>query len=284
MNPASYNKANFGTSRAPISFSHSSHSRTSSQHFTRGNVKMQATASSTSLNEESPDKKEEASSSALATAGDPNSNSLTDAKPTKYAWSVLWTIFAVRAIHQLHRQIIGYAYGYQGLGEKFSPFYMISLEYPQMSLYYGLIASFVFSSSYSTLGVWAGILSGKMNRKVLLGLACIGWSATTFGAGLVPSFGFFILMRFMLGGFESACNPASYALIADYFSPKYRSTANAIETSGSYVGDGIASIGVILIKKYGWRNMYMIMGGLGMALGAFVLAFIKEPGRGVFDF
>jgi hypothetical protein len=26
-----------------------------------------------------------------------------DAKPTKYAWSVLWTIFAVRAIHQLHR-------------------------------------------------------------------------------------------------------------------------------------------------------------------------------------
>ena len=26
-----------------------------------------------------------------------------DAKPTKYAWTVLWTIFAVRAIHQLHR-------------------------------------------------------------------------------------------------------------------------------------------------------------------------------------
>lgn len=51
-------------------------------------------------------------------------------KPTKYAWAVLWTIFAVRAIHQLHRQIIGYAYGYQGLGDKFSPFYMISLAYP----------------------------------------------------------------------------------------------------------------------------------------------------------
>lgn len=35
-----------------------------------------------------------------------------DAKPTKYAWTVLFTIFAVRAIHQLNRQIIGYAYGY----------------------------------------------------------------------------------------------------------------------------------------------------------------------------
>ena len=153
-----------------------------------------------------------------------------------------------------------------------------------MSLYYGLIASFVFSASYSTLGVWAGILSGKMNRKVLLGLSCILWSATTFGGGAVNSFAFFCFMRFLLGGFSSACNPASYALIADYFSPKYRSTANAIETSGSYVGGGLASIGVILIKKFGWRNMYKIMGTIGMLMGAFVIAYIKEPGRGVFDF
>ena len=63
-------------------------------------------------------------------------------------------------------------------------------------------------------------------------------------------------MRFLLGGFESACNPASYSIIADYFPPAYRSTANAIETSGSYVGGGLASVGVVLIKLYGWRVMY----------------------------
>lgn len=133
---------------------------------------------------------------------------------------------------------------------------MLSLTYPQLQTYYGLVSSFAFSISYSTLGVYAGILSGSMNRKILLGLSCILWSATTFGAGAVNSFLFFVFMRFCLGGFSSACNPASYALIADYFSPKYRSTANAIETSGSYVGGGLASIGVILIKKYGWRVMY----------------------------
>ena len=153
-----------------------------------------------------------------------------------------------------------------------------------MYQYYGLISSFMFSLSYSTLGVWAGILSGKMNRKILLGIACILWSATNIGVGAVNSFLFFCLMRFSLGGFESACNPASYSIIADYFPPKYRSTANAIETSGSYVGGGLASIGVILIKNYGWRNMYKIIGVVGMLMGAAVLAFIKEPGRGVFDF
>lgn len=161
---------------------------------------------------------------------------------------------------------------------------MISLAYPQMYQYYGLISSFLFSLSYSTLGVWAGILSGKMNRKVLLGIACMAWSATNFGAGAVNSFFFFCFMRFCLGGFESACNPASYSIIADYFPPKFRSTANAIETSGSYVGGGLASIGVILIKLYGWRNMYKIVGIVGVLMGVAVLAFIKEPGRGVFDF
>lgn len=125
-----------------------------------------------------------------------------------------------------------------------------------MKNYYGILSSFIFSLPYVVLGIWSGILSGKVNRKVMLGVACILWSMTSIGAGAIPSFGVFVLMRFMLGGIESACNPASYALIADYFPPEYRSTANAIETSGSYVGGGLCGICVILIKKYGWRSMY----------------------------
>jgi MFS family permease len=153
-----------------------------------------------------------------------------------------------------------------------------------MYTYFGLISSFVFSSSYSVLGVWAGILSEKMSRKWLLGLSCILWSATTYFAGAIPGFAFFCLMRFMLGAFESACNPASYSIIADYFPSNYRSTANAIETAGSYVGGGLASFCVILIAKYGWRAMYKIIGGGGMIMGALSILLIKEPGRGVFDF
>lgn len=129
---------------------------------------------------------------------------------------------------------------------------MMSAAFPSMYKYYGYISSFVFSLSYSTLGVWAGVLSGKVSRKWLLGISCIAWSATTYFAGIYASLPFFCLMRFMLGGFESACNPASYSIIADYFPPNYRSTANAIETAGSYVGGGLASFTVLLIAKYGW--------------------------------
>lgn len=161
---------------------------------------------------------------------------------------------------------------------------MISESYPQMHLYFGLISSFMFSSSYSTLGVWAGVLSSRMNRTILLGVSCVLWSLTSVGAGAVNSFGFFVLMRFLLGAFESACNPASYSIIADYFPPAYRSTANAIETSGSYVGGGIASVSVILIAKYGWRAAYQILGWVGVVVGLASMVLIKEPERGVFDF
>lgn len=129
-----------------------------------------------------------------------------------------------------------------------NPKYMISAAYPQMAGSFGLISSFVFSLPYVFLGVWAGILSGRVNRKYFLGLSCIAWSATAIGMGAVPSFGAFVLFRFLLGAFESPCNPNSYSLIADYFPPQYRSTANAIETSGSYVGGGLASLCVLLVK------------------------------------
>jgi sugar phosphate permease len=180
--------------------------------------------------------------------------------------------------------VIGFTYGYQAVGAKFnSPTYMITASYPQLFAYYGVISSFAYSVTYSTLGVWAGVLSGKMNRKVLLAISCILWSLTTVGGGAINSFAFFCMMRVALGAFQSACNPASYSIIADYFPPAYRSTANAIETSGSYVGGGIASFSVILIAKYGWRAMYQIIGWLGVAVGVAALLVIKEPERGAYD-
>ena len=164
-----------------------------------------------------------------------------------------------------------------------NPKFMISAAYPQMAGYFGLVSSFVFSLPYSFLGVWAGIESGRVNRKVFLGLSCILWSATALGMGLMPTFAGFVAFRFLLGCFASGCNPNAYSLIADYFPPQYRSTANAIETSGSYVGGGLSSICVLLIKWYGWRAMYQIIGWLGIGAGVATMLFIKEPERGAFD-
>jgi MFS family permease len=84
-------------------------------------------------------------------------------------------------------------------------------------------------------------------------------------------------MRFLLGVFCSSIGPANYSLIADYFPPSYRSTANAIENAGVYVGAGLSSLCVILIGMFGWRGMYMVCGSIGVTLGLLTLVLVKEP-------
>lgn len=80
--------------------------------------------------------------------------------------------------------MIGYAFGYEGLGlQAGNPEFMIRAAYPLLANYYGIVASLLFSLSYSTVGVFAGNLCKTVSRKKILGAACIMWSLTTFASG-----------------------------------------------------------------------------------------------------
>lgn len=77
----------------------------------------------------------------------------------------------------------------------------------------------------------------------------------------------------------SVCNPLAYSLIRDYFPPNRRSTANSIYSSGIYVGNAIASLNIILIQNYGWRDGYMFVGEIGVALALISALILAEPVR-----
>jgi sugar phosphate permease len=77
--------------------------------------------------------------------------------------------------------------------------------------------------------------------------------------------------------------PAIYSLIQDMFPAKMRSRANSIISCGNDIGDGIASLYIIFIAKFGWRAAITNMGMVGMMIGLSVLAFIKEPKRGQYS-
>lgn len=117
----------------------------------------------------------------------------------------------------------------------------------------------------------------------MLTIAAIAWSLTSLVTGQVNSFMVLVVMRFTLGVVESACNAPSYSLIADYFPPERRSTANAIESAGVYAGGALASLSIILIKQSGWRFMYKFVGLTGIILGAICFFLVKEPPRGRYD-
>ena len=91
------------------------------------------------------------------------------------------------------------------------------------------------------------------------------------------------MSRMMLGLFEAFCGPAGYSLIADYFPPRTRTTAIAIYVFGNYAGGGLSSLVIPIIGKYGWRNAYLVTGGLGITIGVLALIIIGNPKRGRFD-
>ena len=86
-----------------------------------------------------------------------------------------------------------------------------------------------------------------------------------------------------LGLFESCCAPAAYSLIADYFQPEIRTTANSYFAGCIFVGTALSSVSTIMVGGLGWRLTYIIVGSYGILAGLLVLAFVQEPPRGRFD-
>lgn len=200
-----------------------------------------------------------------------------------YAFFVLFVVLACRIMVQWHRKGLTYAYGYTALGELAgSSVYEISSYYPQLKQWYGLLAGFIYTIPYASFGLLAGKISDQVNRKLFLGIVVILASLTMGVSAFTSSFAVFGAMRILHGMMNSASNPLSFSLIADYFPPDRRATANSIIQAGNYIGVGVSSLSILLISSYGWKIAYGIMAAAGIAFGAATMLFVKEPERGRF--
>lgn len=154
---------------------------------------------------------------------------------------------------------------------------MLQASFPELAPVYGLVASLLFSTGYAPNNIMMSALSSNWNKKKMLAIGVALMSMTSIISGSTHVFLLFAIMRFFYGLFASAINVPIYQLIATNFSPKYRSTANAVETSGYWIGNGATSLLVLVIQRFGWRAMYLLMGSTGLALAAAVMLFIKDP-------
>jgi len=148
---------------------------------------------------------------------------------------------------------------------------------------YGLLSGPAFAFSYAIMGVFAGVISDRVNRKMIMSVMAICWSVTTLGTGLIRNFWMLFVFRFMLGIFEAFLSPTAYSVIADYFHPESRSFANAVYNLGIYFGGALSSLSIILISNIGWANTFVWMGILGVGSGVVSFVFILEPERNKFD-
>ena len=142
---------------------------------------------------------------------------------------MLFIALICRIMVQWQRKALNYSYGYTGLGEAANnPFFEIATAYPQLKSYYGLLVGLVYTIPYSFFGLVAGKISDNVNRKFFLGIVMILAAATCGVTGFVDSFFLLGAMRVLHGMLNSSSNPLSFSLIADYFPPENRATANSI--------------------------------------------------------
>ena len=90
---------------------------------------------------------------------------------------------------------------------------------------------------------------------------CLSQSAT----GLATGLGMLILFRILLGIGESVFFPAGVKIVSLLFAPEQRGSASGLFHCGTFAGLFIgAPLTALLISRYGWRHMFLIVGLIGL--------------------
>ncbi|MEP6867730.1 MAG: MFS transporter [Novosphingobium sp.] len=118
------------------------------------------------------------------------------------------------------------------------------------------------------------------NRKLLLVIATLAFSACSFLTGLASSFAMMIGARIVMGIAEGGVMPISHAIVADEVDPQHRGLAQGIAQNfgSNFFGSFVAPVVLVWVAQhYGWRNAFYIAGIPGLLSATLLWFFIKEP-------
>lgn len=158
----------------------------------------------------------------------------------------------------------------------------------------GLLQGLAFTALYTILGLPAGRLADTTNRRNLIGLSVFTWSLFTGLCAAATGFRSLFLARFGVGMGEAGLMPASYSLLADYFSRERLAQVLSIFYMGAFFGSSLALIvGGTVVDRVtrlhsvtlpllgtiaSWRATFWIVGVPGLLI-AFLVFAIREPRR-----
>jgi ACS family hexuronate transporter-like MFS transporter len=131
------------------------------------------------------------------------------------------------------------------------------------SQYGVIIAAFMLAYTLGQLG--AGWLSDRLGPRVALALAMLWWSLAGMAHAAVTVPLGFLACRFALGLGEAVNWPAAVKAVGQWFSPPARASAVGFFNAGSTLGALLAPPVVVwFYLHYGWRNAFLLVGGLGL--------------------
>lgn len=124
-----------------------------------------------------------------------------------------------------------------------------------------------FFLSYAIMQIPGGWLTDKLGSRRVLIWSIIVWSIFTVFTGFAWSLISLLVIRFLFGLGQGGYPSASQKGIADYFPRDERPKASAYLMSSNYFGMALAPlVAAPMILFMGWRNMFYVIGLLGILL------------------
>ena len=148
--------------------------------------------------------------------------------PARVAWYTVFIMFLLYVCSYMDRQVLTMLVQPIKDDLKISDF--------QMSLLMGPL----FAVFYTTLGIPAGWIADRYNRRGLIAIGAGLWAIATAGCGMAMTYVQLAIARLSVGIGEATLTPAAQSMIADQFPPKRLSLALSVYMLGVTFGSGLA--------------------------------------------
>ena len=152
----------------------------------------------------------------------------------------------------------------------------LGLSYDQVGSVAGLF-SFFWAIAAFGVGRISDIIG---NRKLLLVISTLAFSACSFLTGLAASFAMLVGARILMGVAEGGVMPISHAIVTSEVSDERRGLAQGIAQNfgSNFFGSFVAPVVLTwLALHYGWRNAFYIAGVPGIICGILIWFVVREP-------
>ncbi len=187
------------------------------------------------------------------------------ARPTRWRLVVVLMLFVTVVINYLDRASLSIA----------APRIAQDLALTPAQL--GLVLS-AFAWAYAPLQLPGGLLVDRVKPRLLYAAAIILWSAAAMLHSLAASLGGLLVLRLLLGAFETPAFPINNRIITTWLPERERASAVGTYTSGQYVGLAFLTPVLVLTQQaFGWRAMFVATGMAGVVWGVAFFLLYRDP-------
>jgi len=145
----------------------------------------------------------------------------------------------------------------------------------------GLLTGLSFALFYTLAAFPIARYADRGDRRFVIAICVMVWSASTALCGIAHSFGQMVLARIGLAAGEAGAGPASLSLLTEIFPAERRTLVISSTLAASAIGiSGGLWLAGWLSQYFGWRDVFLIVGLPGVLLGIAVWLLSAEPRRG----